>query len=59
MSFIHHQAPVSGAIAEEQASLHHLVAFNLVLYLVYLLFAISNTYYLENHLFCFCFILIV
>jgi hypothetical protein len=24
-------------------------AFNLVLYLVYLLFAISNTYYLENH----------
>jgi hypothetical protein len=30
-------------------------AFNLVLYLVYLLFAISNTYYLENHLFCFCF----
>jgi hypothetical protein len=30
-------------------------AFNLVLYLVYLLFAISNTYYLENHLFCYCF----
>jgi hypothetical protein len=36
-------------------------AFNLVLYLVYLLFAISKTYYLENHLFrfCFCFNLIV
>jgi hypothetical protein len=34
-------------------------ASNLVLYLVYLLFAISNTYYLENHLFCFCFYLIV
>jgi uncharacterized integral membrane protein len=30
-------------------------ACNLVLYLVYLLFAISNTYYLENHFFCFCF----
>jgi hypothetical protein len=28
-------------------------AFNLVLYLVYIFFAISNTYYLENHLFCF------
>jgi hypothetical protein len=36
-------------------------AFNLVLYLVYLLFAISNTYYPENHLFCvcFCFYLVV
>jgi hypothetical protein len=36
-------------------------AFKLVLYLVYLSFAISNTYYLENHLlrFCFCFYLIV
>jgi hypothetical protein len=34
-------------------------ASNLVLYLVYLLFAISNTYYLENHLFCFCFYLVV
>jgi hypothetical protein len=36
-------------------------AFNLVLYLVYLLFAIPNTYYLENHFvcFCFCFYLIV
>jgi hypothetical protein len=36
-------------------------AFNLVLYLVYLLFAISNTYYLENHFvyFCFCFYLVV
>jgi hypothetical protein len=31
-------------------------ASNLVLNLVYLLFAISNTYYLENHLFCFCFL---
>jgi hypothetical protein len=30
-------------------------ASNLVLYLVYLLFAISNTYYLENHFVCFCF----
>jgi hypothetical protein len=31
-------------------------ASNLVLYLVYLLFAnISNTYYLENHFACFCF----
>jgi hypothetical protein len=29
--------------------------FNIVLYLVYLLFAISNTYYLENHFVCFCF----
>jgi hypothetical protein len=36
-------------------------ASNLVLYLVYLLFSISNTYYLENHFvcFCFCFYLIV
>jgi hypothetical protein len=36
-------------------------AFNLVLYLFYLLFAISNTYYLENHFvcFCFCFYLVV
>jgi hypothetical protein len=36
-------------------------AFNLVLYLVYLSFSISNTYYLENHFvcFCFCFYLIV
>jgi hypothetical protein len=33
-------------------------AFNLVLYLVYLLFAISNTYYLENHLVFFVFILL-
>jgi hypothetical protein len=30
-------------------------ASNLVLYLVYLLFAISNTYYLEYHCVCFCF----
>jgi hypothetical protein len=34
-------------------------AFNLVLYLVYLLFSISNTYYLKNHFVCFCFYLIV
>jgi hypothetical protein len=35
-------------------------AFKLVLYLVYLLFAISNTYYLENHFVCFfCFYLVV
>jgi hypothetical protein len=31
-------------------------AFNLVLYLVYLLFAISNTYYLENHFVLFSFL---
>jgi hypothetical protein len=60
MSFIRQQAPFSGAVAGEQASVHRLVAFNLVLYLVYLLFVISNSYYLENHLFlfCFCFYLI-
>jgi hypothetical protein len=59
-SFIRQQALFSGTVAGEQDSLHRLVcvsfAFNLVLYLVYLLFAISNTYYLENHLFCFCFL---
>jgi hypothetical protein len=31
-------------------------AYNLVLYLVYLLFAISNTYYLENHFVLFLFL---
>jgi hypothetical protein len=34
-------------------------ASNFLLYLVYLLFAISNTYYLENHFVCFCFCLVV
>jgi hypothetical protein len=34
-------------------------ASNLVLYLVYLLFDISNTYYLENHFVCFVFVFIL
>jgi hypothetical protein len=43
-SFIRQQAPFSGAIAGEHASLHHLILL------------ISNPYYLENHFVFFVFL---
>jgi hypothetical protein len=57
-SFIHQQAPFSGTVAGEQASLHRFSS-NFVLDFVYHLLLKSNPYYLENHFVLFCFVFVV
>jgi hypothetical protein len=49
MSFIRQQAPFLALLPGSKLVYIVWFAFNLVLYLVYLLFTISNKYYLENH----------
>jgi hypothetical protein len=59
-SFIRPQAPFSGAVAREQASLHRLVLHLTLFYIQFVIYLlISNPYYLENHFVLFLFLFLL